>query len=105
MTRTAWFGLLAVALSSACAQPPPERQTIDDAAPALGGADRLQELRTLLIEGEGTNWNLGQDMTPEATGQTFTVTDYRRAVALVEGRVRIEQTRTPNFTYFQGQAP
>ena len=44
-------------------------------------------------------------MTPDATGQTFTVTDYKRAIDVASGRVRIEQTRTPNFTFFQGQQP
>jgi glyoxylase-like metal-dependent hydrolase (beta-lactamase superfamily II) len=62
-------------------------------------------LKTIVIEGEGTNGNLGQDMTPEATSQTFTVTLYKRAIDVAGGRVRIEQTRTPNFAYFQGQAP
>jgi glyoxylase-like metal-dependent hydrolase (beta-lactamase superfamily II) len=44
-------------------------------------------------------------MTPEATGQTFTLTDYRRAIDVAGGRARTEQTRTPNFAYFQGPQP
>src|SRR5262249_5672559 len=40
-----------------------------------------------------------------ATGQTFTMSGYRRAMDLAAGRDRTEQTRTPNFTYFAGQAP
>jgi glyoxylase-like metal-dependent hydrolase (beta-lactamase superfamily II) len=96
---------LFAAFLCACATPPPERQIIDDAAEALGGAARIQAVKTLVIEGEGTAWNPGQDMTPEATGQTFTLTGYRRAVDVEGGRARVEQTRTPNFTYFQGQQP
>lgn len=106
MKRTKWISLLAVvALTGACASASPERQIIDDAAEALGGAERIQAVKTLVVEGEGSNGNLGQDMSPDATGQTFTVTAYRRAIDLGSGRVRIEQMRTPNFTFFQGQQP
>jgi glyoxylase-like metal-dependent hydrolase (beta-lactamase superfamily II) len=99
------FLLLLIATASACASPPPERQVIDDAAAALGGAQRVGAVKTLVIQGSGTNGNLGQDMTPDATAQTFTVSDYTRTVDVAGGRVRIEQTRTPNFTYFQGPQP
>jgi glyoxylase-like metal-dependent hydrolase (beta-lactamase superfamily II) len=103
-----WIALPAAALAAvltagACSRATPEQQVINDAAEALGGAERIQAVKTIVIEGEGTNGNLGQDMSPDATSQTFTITGYKRAVDLGSGRVRIEQTRTPNFTYFQGQ--
>jgi glyoxylase-like metal-dependent hydrolase (beta-lactamase superfamily II) len=104
MTRTISVALLVTALSG-CTRPSPEQQIVSDAAKALGGGDRIQAVKTLVIEGEGTNGNLGQDMRPEATTQTFKVTAYKRAVDLAARRWRVEQTRTPNFTYFQGQAP
>lgn len=97
--------ILLIAVAGACASPPPERQIIDDAAAALGGAQRVTAVKSIVIQGSGTNGNLGQDMTPDATGQTFTVSDYTRTVDVPGGRVRIEQTRTPNFTYFQGPQP
>lgn len=87
---------------AACAQPTPEQQFVSDAAAALGGASRILAVKTIVIEGEGTNGNLGQDMTMEASGQTFSLTGYRRAIDVAGGRIRIEQTRTPNFLYFQG---
>jgi glyoxylase-like metal-dependent hydrolase (beta-lactamase superfamily II) len=105
MKRRGWILWAAAVLLAACTRATPEQQIVNDAAAALGGRDRILALKTLVIEGEGTNGNLGQDMTPEATSQTFTVTGYKRAIDLAGGRVRIEQTRTPNFTYFQGQAP
>ncbi len=101
MKRTAWLSLLAVATLSACSQ---QTRIINDAAAALGGSEQIQAVRTLTIEGEGTLGNLGQDMRPDATSQTYTVTDYTRAIDLAAGRARVEQTRTPNFTYFQGPA-
>jgi glyoxylase-like metal-dependent hydrolase (beta-lactamase superfamily II) len=96
--------LTTVGLCAACA-PTPEQATVDAAADALGGGDRILTVQTLVIEGAGSNGNLGQDMTPDATGQTFSVTSYRRAVDVAAGRMRIEQTRTPTFLHFQGQAP
>ena len=105
MKRTAWLALLAVTTMIACARPTPEQQIINDAAAALGGSDRILAVKTIVIEGEGTNGNLGQDVRPDATSQTFKLTDYKRSIDVASGRARIEQTRTPNFTYFQGQAP
>ena len=105
MKHTVWLALLATATLSACTQATPEQKIINDAAQALGGRDRIQAIKTITIEGEGTNGNLGQDMTPEATSQTFNVSAYKRVIDVAGGRARIEQTRTPNFQYFQGQAP
>ena len=97
-------GLLLIALAG-CTKPSPEQAVVDDAAAALGGKSRLQALKTLTLEGDGTNFNIGQDMVPDASSQTFTVTAYRRSMDLAAARMRIEQTRTPNFAYFQGTAP
>jgi glyoxylase-like metal-dependent hydrolase (beta-lactamase superfamily II) len=90
---------------SACARPSPEQQTINDAATAIGGRDRILALKTLVLEGGGTNGNLGQDVTPEAISETFQVTGYKRAIDVAAKRSRTEQTRTPNFAYFQGPGP
>jgi glyoxylase-like metal-dependent hydrolase (beta-lactamase superfamily II) len=105
MKRMAWVVLIAGGIFGACAQPTPEQQIVNDAAEALGGAERIQAVKTLVLQGEGSNGNLGQDMTPEATGQAFKVTEYRRAIDVGAGRMRVEQTRTPNFTFFQGPQP
>jgi glyoxylase-like metal-dependent hydrolase (beta-lactamase superfamily II) len=105
MKRTTWLVSFAAAAVTACTQATPEQQIINDAAAALGGRDRILAVKTLVIEGTGANGNLGQDMTPAATSQAFNLTGYKRAVDVAAGRARVEQTRTPNFTYFQGQAP
>jgi len=104
MRRWTRLVFVSVLTATACARPTPERRTIDAAAAALGGRTRILAVKTLVIEGEGTNGNLGQEMTPQASTQTFTVTGYRFALDAAGGRWRIDQTRTPNFTYFQGQA-
>lgn len=95
---------LALALAG-CARPTPEQQFINDAAAALGGRARIAAVKTLTIEGEGVNYNLGQDMKPEAATQTFAVTGYKREIDLENGRQRVQQTRTPKFAYFQGPQP
>jgi glyoxylase-like metal-dependent hydrolase (beta-lactamase superfamily II) len=102
MARPSFLLLTLVVALSGCTQLPPERQLIADAAKALGGEDRIRAVKTLSLEGEGSNFNLGQDMRPEAAAQTFTVAGYRRVVDVASGRLKVEQTRTPNFAYFQG---
>jgi len=96
---------LATATAAACSTATPEQQIVNDAASALGGRDRILAVKTIVIEGEGSNGNLGQDMTPEATGQKFALSGYKRSIDVANSRARIEQTRTPNFAYFQGQQP
>ncbi|MSO83325.1 MAG: MBL fold metallo-hydrolase [Acidobacteria bacterium] len=104
MTRTGFFALLAIAALTACSRQTPEQQVVNDAAAALGGRDRIAAVKTLVLEGEGTQYNLGQDVTPGVAGQTFAVTGYRRGIDLAGGRARTELTRQPNFTFFQGPA-
>jgi glyoxylase-like metal-dependent hydrolase (beta-lactamase superfamily II) len=100
MIRPTALVIMAAAIS-ACSQPP-EQQIVADAASALGGKSRVLAVKMLVLEGEGTNGNLGQDMTMDATSQQFVVSGYKRSVDVVNLRARTEQTRTPNFAYFQG---
>ena len=93
-----------VILTLGCAQTSAEQQIVNEAAEALGGRERVSAVRTIAVEGEGTQYNLGQDLRPDARGQTFSVTGLTRRMDLTAGRVRTELTRTPNFAYFQGQA-
>ena len=106
MTPMRLFAWLAVAaLTAACTPATPEQQIVNDAADALGGSDQVMAAATLVIEGEGTQYNLGQDVVPDASGQTFAVTSYRRAIDVAGGRALTELTRQPNFNYFRGPAP
>src|SRR5438132_5340217 len=102
--KTLSLAVLALACG-ACAQSTPEQQVVNDAAAAMGGRDRILAVKTLVIEGDGKNGNLGQDLTPEATSQAFMISGYKRAIDVAGRRARLEQTRTPNFAYFQGMAP
>jgi len=104
MTRRGLLTLLVAVTLAGCSRATPEQQIVNDAAEALGGAERILAVKTLVLEGTGKQGNLGQDVSPEATGQKFTVSTYRRAIDVAGGRARTELTRTPDFRYFQGQA-
>ena len=97
--------LIVVASLAGCTPSTPEQQFIDDAMQAIGGRSRVEAVKTLTLEGEGVNYNLGQDMKPEGSGQQFAITGYKRQIDIANGRQRIEQTRTPKFAYFQGPQP
>jgi glyoxylase-like metal-dependent hydrolase (beta-lactamase superfamily II) len=85
-------------LCSGCAQATPEQRLIDQAAEALGGRDRVQAVSTIVLEGDGENFNLGQNRSPDADLPKYQVTSFRREIDLANGRWRHEQTRTPAFT-------
>ena len=91
--RYTYLWLLAAGVVSGCAQAPPETQTINDAVAAVGGKAKVESVSTLLLEGTGTNRNLGQNRTPEADLPVFQVTQFRRLIDFGGGRARQEQTR------------
>ena len=92
MKRAYWL-LLAAAVMGSCAQVPPETQMINDAAEALGGKSKITSITTLVLEGTGTNRNLGQNRTPEADLPVFQVTQFKRTIDFANGRARQEQAR------------
>ena len=104
MTRQTLLLLPIVVMVTACAKPTEEQRVVRDAASALGGADKVLAVKTLVIEGEGAQYNLGQDVVPDASGQTWAVTDYKRAIDVPGERARTELARVPKFTYWQGLA-
>ncbi len=77
----------------------PESAAIDSAADALGGKPRIQSLRTLVVEGSGTNPNVGQNRNPDDPLPDWKVTDYRKTIDLMNGRMRIEQHRQAQFAF------
>ena len=105
MNRSLTLSLLLVPLLAGCTTPTSTPQSADDIARALGGRDRIAAIKTMTMEGGGRAKNLGQDMTWEATGQSFVLTDVKRTFDLGGERMRSEQTRTPDFLYFQGPQP
>ncbi|RPH59123.1 MAG: hypothetical protein EHM89_11250 [Acidobacteria bacterium] len=91
--------VVVAALVTGCAQAPPETQVVRDAAEALGGAARIQAVRTLTVEGEGTAPNVGQNRLPDDELPIWKVTDYQRQIDLANNRARVKQVRTAQFLF------
>jgi len=91
--------LLALTMFAACASAPPERRLIDDAAAALGGADRLTSLRTLVIEATGTAPNAGQNRMPDDDLPVWRINEYTRTIDLANRRLRMKQVREAQFLF------
>jgi len=83
----------------ACASTPPERKVIEDAAAALGGAERIRALKTLTIKGSGSAPNAGQNRMPNDELPIWKVTEYTRSIDLANGRTRVEQRREAQFLF------
>ena len=86
-------------LVAACAQVSPEIQAVNDAAAALGGKDRIQAVKTLVIEGEGPAPNVGQNRMPDGELPVWKVTDFTQTIDLPNGRTRTRQVRTAQFQF------
>ncbi len=74
---------LMAAMLAACAggaPADPALQAAGSAAEALGGKQRIQSVKTLLLEGEGIAPNLGQNVKPDSELPVWKVTDFRRAI-------------------------
>ena len=65
-----------------------QQRQADLPAPRKGARSRLTQ------EGGGTQYNLGQDMRPDASGQTFTVTNLKTAIDVAGTRVDDYRTLT-----------
>jgi glyoxylase-like metal-dependent hydrolase (beta-lactamase superfamily II) len=89
--------------AGACAPPTPGMRLIDEVATALGGRDRVEGVRTLVLEGQGEQPNIGQNMSPESDLRVWKVTQYKRIVDLDEGRMRVQVTRVPAFPFVTAQ--
>ena len=97
MEKALWT-LLAAALLCGCNRHP-ELKAVRAAADAMGGRDKILAVGTLTIEGEGENFNLGQNVTPEAPLTVWKVTGFKRTIDPGKGRMRVEQVRTAQFPF------
>jgi hypothetical protein len=91
------FAAASLAASLSAQAPNPAMRVVEDAAAALGGRERLLAVRTLTIEGYGSNPNIGQAMTPESDPLLWMLPDYQRSIDLENGRMELSFTRRPAF--------
>jgi glyoxylase-like metal-dependent hydrolase (beta-lactamase superfamily II) len=90
--------VLAAVLACGCARNPAAK-VLASATEAVGGKDKIMALGTLTIEGEGTDPNLGQNLTPEAPLTVWKVTGFTESFEPEKGRMHIEQVRTAQFPF------
>lgn len=74
-----------------------EVSIIRGAADAVSDEAAIKAVNTLVIEGTGENFNLGQNLSPEAPLPKLTVTASKRSIDYVNGRWKLEQARTPTY--------
>jgi glyoxylase-like metal-dependent hydrolase (beta-lactamase superfamily II) len=86
-----------VALAIACGGTSREPDVPADAAAAMGGRARIDGVKSLALEGEGTAYALGQSRTLDSELLSWRVSGYRREVAFDDHRWREESVRTPTF--------
>ena len=99
MTRRAVFALAALMLG-ACSRPPSTPQeVVREAAAALGGAERIQNLEGLVFHATGTAPNAGQNRMPDDELPVWKLHEYVRAVDLTNFRSRVQQTREAQFLF------
>ncbi len=98
MRRAVWT-LVAGMMLAGCSRPSPELQVILDAAGALGGANRIQAVRKLTMEGGGRDLAVGGSVTPSSPPNVNLVTEYRRAIEFANPRVRTQQVRTAQYPF------
>ncbi|MEQ1574874.1 MAG: MBL fold metallo-hydrolase [Vicinamibacterales bacterium] len=97
--RSALVTLLAVVVTAGCTSRSPEAQLVQDAADAVGGADRILAARTLTLEGAGTNGSLGQGFLPGGPLWDNQLTEYSRAIDLQNQRMRVRHVRTVTYEF------
>jgi glyoxylase-like metal-dependent hydrolase (beta-lactamase superfamily II) len=87
--------MLVLAIPAAAQKP--GKPLMELVAKAMGGKDRVLGVRTLVLEGGGKEYALGQNSAPDAVLNYYDVTAYRRALDFTNRRWRQESTRQPHF--------
>jgi hypothetical protein len=87
------------ALMIGCARTPTERSVLDAAAAALGGADRIQALKSFAMSGTGSAPNAGQNRMPDDELPVWKINEYLRTVDLQNPRTRMRQVREAQFLF------
>ncbi len=97
--------LFVTAVTVGFAQNTPERQLIIAAANAVGGADRIQSVGVITMDGIGMSNGLGQARTPKGDDlespleptAIWSVLEFKRTIDVVNGRARQMWRRAPAF--------
>ena len=72
----------------------PEMAVINNAADAMGGKAAIQGANTLIVEGAGEAFTLGQNTSPDAPLPRLIVTAFKKSIDFANGKWRQERTQT-----------
>ena len=75
----------------------PELRIVEDAAEAIGTLRAVRETTTLVIEGQGRTYRLGQNKSPLSDLPYYEVENYRLQIDFANERWRLRQDRTSTF--------
>ena len=75
----------------------PGLQLVEDAAEAIGSLRALRETTTLVIDGQGRTYRLGQNKSPRSDLPYYEVENYRLQIDFANERWRLRQDRTSTF--------
>jgi glyoxylase-like metal-dependent hydrolase (beta-lactamase superfamily II) len=89
------FLVFGCVIAVACASRPDVR-LVREAAAALGGVGAVEDVETLVVEGEGESYWLGENRSLSSELPAFAVT-FTRTYDWTNGRLRFEEIRTPTF--------
>src|SRR5450631_558895 len=97
--KSALRTMQALTLTAAFAHAQTDRDVVHAAAEALGGTNRIQRIKTLIIEGHGKQPNIGQNVTPDSPLPDWNVPEFKHTLDLAHGRTRVEQHRIAEFPF------
>ncbi len=98
MNRTITAALIAVAFVG-CARTASEKSVVEEAAAALGGAERIRELHSFVFHATGSAPNAGQNRMPDDELPVWKIHEYVRLVDVAQLRSRVNQTREAQFLF------
>ena len=75
----------------------PELQLVEDAAEAIASLRAVRETTTLVIEGQGRTYRLGQNKSPRSDLPYYEVENYLLQIDFANERWRLHQDRTSTF--------
>ena len=92
--------LLALCANAIDLQAQNAMQVIQNAAAAIGGKDRIQNVKTLLLEGQGTDLDQGFTIRPADDVQAFYyLLDFKRQLDIPNERMLVDQLRASAWPF------
>ena len=80
-----------------CTPLSPEMQVIHEAGEAMGGVNNIEDAQTIVLQGSGREYRLGQNKGPDDELPYWDSEDYVREIDLQNGRWRLSHRRTSAF--------